>query len=68
MAWPAIVFFDYLVTFSDEVNSIWSRKFSLATAIFFLNRYVSLSGYAVLLYFQFFTFKPSLVREVPAFP
>ena len=68
MAWPAIVFFDYLVTFSDEVNSIWSRKFSLATAIFFLNRYVSLSGYAVHLYFLFFTVKPSLVREVPAFP
>ena len=49
------VFWEYAITFSDEVEMFWKRRFSGASALFFVNRYVVLSvnilnliGYATL--------------------
>ena len=49
------VFWEYAITFSDEVEMFWKRRFSGASALFFVNRYVVLSvnilnliGYAIL--------------------
>ncbi|KAI0329488.1 hypothetical protein GY45DRAFT_1371562 [Cubamyces sp. BRFM 1775] len=40
-----MVFYEYIVTFSDEVNLFWKRQMSSASIIFFLNRYLTLLGY-----------------------
>ncbi|KAI0667235.1 hypothetical protein C8Q78DRAFT_982722, partial [Trametes maxima] len=36
--------YDHLLTFSGEVQFVWGRKFSGATVVFLLNRYVTLFG------------------------
>ena len=37
---PAAVFyFDYLLTFSDEVKLLWGRRFSIVKVLFILSRY-----------------------------
>ena len=36
---PVIFFYDTLLTFPREVECIWKRKWSAATALFLLNRY-----------------------------
>lgn len=35
----AIFFYDYLLTFADEVHLLWRRRFSLVTVLFLLCRY-----------------------------
>lgn len=40
----ALLCYEYCITFSIEVRSIWKRKLSTGSAIFFLNRYVALFG------------------------
>lgn len=42
--------YDYVLTFCDEVELIWKKKKSLATHLFFLNRY-----------FFLFSFIPNLI-------
>ena len=50
----AILAYDYLLTFPREVRFVWTRKFSPATALFLLNRYL-----IILLYFvDFITLFP----------
>ncbi|KAF9535843.1 hypothetical protein CPB83DRAFT_842439 [Crepidotus variabilis] len=34
------VCYDYLMTFGEEVELVWSRRFTLGTALFLLNRYL----------------------------
>ena len=41
---PAILYFDYLITFGDEVRFCWRRRPTSATILFFVNRYLSLVG------------------------
>lgn len=36
--------YDHLLTISGEVEFVWRRKFSGATVVFLLNRYVTLFG------------------------
>ncbi|KAI0708847.1 hypothetical protein C8T65DRAFT_740060 [Cerioporus squamosus] len=43
----AILAYDYLLTFPREVRFVWSRKFSPATVLFVLNRYIILLLYFV---------------------
>ncbi len=31
-----------MITFSEEVKCVWQRKFTGATVLFFINRYVTL--------------------------
>ncbi|KAI0331800.1 hypothetical protein GY45DRAFT_1369766 [Cubamyces sp. BRFM 1775] len=44
----ALLAYDYLLTFSGEIQFVWSRKFSGATVVFVLNRYVTLFSKIVL--------------------
>ncbi|EKM57500.1 uncharacterized protein PHACADRAFT_26171 [Phanerochaete carnosa HHB-10118-sp] len=37
-----ILFWDYIITFGDEINLVWRRKLTGATILFLLNRYASL--------------------------
>ncbi|RDX51233.1 hypothetical protein OH76DRAFT_1481531 [Lentinus brumalis] len=39
----AFVFFDYFLTFGNEVNLFWSRKLSGASALFYATRYLNLA-------------------------
>lgn len=36
----ALVIYEYLITFCRELDVIWRRKFSGATVLFLLNRYL----------------------------
>ena len=37
--------YEYLITIEDEVLYFWKRRFTGATALFFLNRYLRLMFY-----------------------
>ncbi|RPD54512.1 hypothetical protein L226DRAFT_515902 [Lentinus tigrinus ALCF2SS1-7] len=43
----AFVVFEYLITFGEEVNFFWRRKFTGATLLFFFNRYLVLLLYTM---------------------
>lgn len=36
----ALAIYEYLISFSRELDTIWRRKFSGATVLFLLNRYL----------------------------
>ncbi len=36
----AVVFYEYVISFDDEVRLVWRRKITGASVIFFLNRYL----------------------------
>ena len=38
----ALLVFDYLLTFREEFQLFWRRKWTGATVLFFLNRYLTL--------------------------
>ncbi|KAI0740458.1 hypothetical protein C8Q76DRAFT_194342 [Earliella scabrosa] len=38
----AILLYEYLATFSDEVNLFWRKEWTATSVFFFLNRYVPL--------------------------
>ncbi|KJA19153.1 hypothetical protein HYPSUDRAFT_907934 [Hypholoma sublateritium FD-334 SS-4] len=40
-------YYDTLITFGDEVERVWKRKFTWFTVLWFLNRYVPLIGFAI---------------------
>ena len=48
---PALVIYDHILTFTEEIRKIWSGRFTLASIIFLSNRYFSLAGYIVLMNF-----------------
>ncbi|KAI0918344.1 hypothetical protein AcV5_002352 [Taiwanofungus camphoratus] len=43
IASAALLFFDFCITFTTEVQRIWSRRFSGATIIFLIVRYAALA-------------------------
>ena len=44
-AFPALVIYEYFITFGDEVKLFWAQpKITGAAALFFANRYATLSG------------------------
>ncbi|QRV84001.1 polygalacturonase [Ceratobasidium sp. AG-Ba] len=45
-----ILFYDHMLTFSDEVRYVWKQKWSIVSTIFVLNRYVTPFAIAVDLY------------------
>ena len=45
----ALLFYDYLLTFGDEVNCVWRRRLSTATVIYLLMRYPPFLSQALLL-------------------
>ncbi|KAH8115922.1 hypothetical protein DFH11DRAFT_1542729 [Phellopilus nigrolimitatus] len=40
----AILYYDYVLTFGDEVRFFWGRRANSVTLLFFLNRYLSVLG------------------------
>jgi len=40
--------YDHMLTFSDEVDRIWSQRFSFATLLFYLNRYLTHAQFIIL--------------------
>jgi len=50
ITFAALIYFDYCITFPDEVRLIWRRKFRYITALYILCRYAMLSNLLYLLY------------------
>jgi hypothetical protein len=60
---PVILYYDYLLTFSMEVERFWSlRTFTCASFFFFLNRYISVIGHIPVAIEFFWTTPNTLVR------
>jgi hypothetical protein len=55
----AIIYYDHILTFSEEMHLMWSRPFTRGSWVFLLNRYVAFVGYIAVTVVGF-TF-PSLV-------
>ncbi|KAH9846946.1 hypothetical protein C2E23DRAFT_946664 [Lenzites betulinus] len=47
MATFALIFYDYAITLDREVTFVWGKRFTGATALFILNRYLSLLKYPI---------------------
>ncbi|KAF8338615.1 hypothetical protein F5887DRAFT_982075 [Amanita rubescens] len=43
-----MLFYDIMLTFADEVELIWSRRFSFVSVLWYLNRYVTPLGYIII--------------------
>ncbi|KAH9939063.1 uncharacterized protein BXZ73DRAFT_44259 [Epithele typhae] len=41
------MFYDYTITFSQEVDLFWRRRINGASILFFVNRYVALVVYII---------------------
>ena len=57
----ALMIYDHLLTFGDEVRIIWKNRFTGVTVIFLVNRYFSLGAYLAVMYTKF---APSDVRTL----
>ncbi|KAF4564022.1 hypothetical protein EYR36_003271 [Pleurotus pulmonarius] len=44
-----MLFYDIFLTFSDEVEKVWRKKFTPVTFLWFMNRYLSPLGYIVII-------------------
>ncbi|KAL0958504.1 hypothetical protein HGRIS_000646 [Hohenbuehelia grisea] len=44
-----MLFYDIVLTFGDEVEYIWKKKFTPVTLLWFMNRYLSPLGYVVII-------------------
>ncbi|KLO06239.1 hypothetical protein SCHPADRAFT_946246 [Schizopora paradoxa] len=44
-----MLFYDIFITFGDEVEKIWKQRFTVATVLWFMNRYISPLGYIVII-------------------
>ncbi|TFY81595.1 hypothetical protein EWM64_g2409, partial [Hericium alpestre] len=42
LSWGIIIVFDHLITVGQEVELVWKERFTLASALFFVNRYYAL--------------------------
>ena len=40
---PALVCYEYFITVNDEIDILWRRKWTFATWLFILNRYLLLA-------------------------
>ena len=61
----AILYYDFAITFGQEVERFWSRGFSAVAFGFFLNRYLSILSHIPIMY-EFYgpqvqSVRPSLV-------
>lgn len=57
----AVLVFDYLITFSDEVEFIWNGKMSTVKALFYITRYLPFFDGTFLLAQQFLPGPPQLM-------
>lgn len=56
--------YDHLLTFSAEVEHVWSRKFGGATLVFYLNRYVPLADRFIVTAIMF-TWNAKVIEQQP---
>ncbi|PAV21453.1 hypothetical protein PNOK_0408000 [Pyrrhoderma noxium] len=49
LAGYSMMAYDVLLTFSDEVERIWKKRFSFLTVLWFLNRWVYGAAYIVVI-------------------
>ncbi|KAF9445271.1 hypothetical protein P691DRAFT_675977, partial [Macrolepiota fuliginosa MF-IS2] len=45
----AMLIYDHCLTFSDEVERIWKRRFTFVTVLFLINRYATIVEVIVVL-------------------
>jgi len=50
-----ILFYDYFITLDVEINNLWGRRPTVAQCLFYVNRYVPLATYGIILAFMFNT-------------
>jgi len=48
-----VLYYDHIITFSEEVGKIWNRKISFINTLFIINRYITSLGYIPIAYFMF---------------
>ncbi|KAI9062089.1 hypothetical protein FKP32DRAFT_1574898, partial [Trametes sanguinea] len=60
----ALLAYDHLLTLSGEIRFVWDRRFSGATVIFVLNRYVNLFSKIVLPISTFCCAAPVILTEI----
>jgi len=64
-----VLYYDYVLTFSMEVQRFWpQRGFSWAVFFFYLNRYLSLLGHIPLVIEYFFHRLSNALNVGPTFP
>lgn len=51
----AFVVYDYVITFDREVSNVWRRKFTAASALFYVNRYLSIVSAALVIFMNSIT-------------
>ena len=56
----AILYYDWLLTFDEEVIFFWSRRINLVTVLFFLNRYFSLFANVGVIFQSFRNWTPDV--------
>jgi hypothetical protein len=49
----AVIYYDHILTFSEEMHLMWSRPFTRGSWVFLLNRYVAFVGYIAVTVFSF---------------
>ncbi|ESK87060.1 hypothetical protein Moror_11941 [Moniliophthora roreri MCA 2997] len=61
-----LIYYEYFITLEIEVERYWAhwRTFSLASTIFFLNRYVAVFGHVPVIVQYFWTKEPSPYKQV----
>jgi len=65
----AILYYDHILTFSDEFQKIWNRKISFINTLFIINRYMTGLGYIPIMYFIFHSPPdPAICRNYIRFP
>ena len=55
----ALILYDYLTTFHQELELFWSRKFSGPSLLFYVNRYLGIVYYVAMLPIRF---SPSVIK------
>lgn len=61
----ALLYFDFVITFPQEVQRIWSRRFSGATIVYLLTRYSALFERIIFLVSLFLMTLDDKVRSLP---
>ena len=56
----ALVVYDFVITFDQEVASVWRRKFTAASLLFFINRYLNTLGSLPISLLPFSVWTPSV--------
>ncbi|KAF8961524.1 hypothetical protein BDZ97DRAFT_1828667, partial [Flammula alnicola] len=63
-----MLFYDIVITFGEEVESIWMRKFTPFTILWFLNRYFPPLAFIVIIVSNFDNWSPEVCNRYVLFP